>query len=215
MFHLSVIVLAPFTILGIEDSLKALCRLTRFCTHHILRSFSRISMSLLLVPFFLFNSGFIFEVAHDPWVVSLPLSLGAIEKNTRDIQIQERLALRYICPTEQEIFSATWLANHKESELPVYATFHDVRVPSLLAYGLIPAGETGPILPPNSNSDIGHGYIYLGYVNVMYGYGVTNPVFLKERIYEMPIWDITAIYPMQVNSLKVYDNGVSMIYWSP
>ena len=215
VFHLSIITLAPFAILGMEDSLKALYALARFPSHDILHSFSKISMSLLLSIFFLFNSGFIFEVVHDPWVESLPLSLGAIEKNSVAIDIEKKSALRYICPTEQEIFSATWLANHKESELPVYATLWDIRVPSLTAYGLIPEKLIIPILPPNSNSRIGHGYIYLGYVNIIYGYGETHPVFLKEPAYLMSIWGITELNPVLADSYKVYDNGVSMIYLSP
>jgi len=215
IFYLAIIILAPFTILGVEDTLRMLWRLTRFSNHDILRSFSKISMSLLLALFFLFNSGFIFEVAHDPWVESLPLSLGYIKKNTGNIEIDYKISLRSACPTEQEIASAEWLANEKEVELPVYATFSDIRVPSLMAYGLIPAGKTRPILPPNSNSYIGHGYIYLGYVNVVYGYGVTNSLYLKERTYEMPTWDITELDPVLTKSLKVYDNGVSVIYWSP
>jgi uncharacterized membrane protein len=169
----------------------------------------------LLALFFLYNSGFIFEVAHDPYVDSLPLSLGAIEKNTGDIQIERKITLRSICPMEREILSAEWLANQKEFELPVYATFSDIRVPSLSAYGLIPEGKTRPILPPNSNSDIRHGYIYLGYVNVIYGYGITAYAFLKKPTDERSPWDITELDPVLTKSLKVYDNGVSVIYLSP
>ena len=213
MFHMAIIILAPFSILGFEDTLKALGRLTRFSNHDILRSFSKISLSLLLALFFLFNSGFIFEVAHDPWVASLPLSLGTIEENKRDIQIERKISIRKICPAEQEIVSAKWLANYKEGKLPVYATFGDIRVPSLTAYGLIPGEKTRPILPPNSNSDIGHGYIYLGYVNVIYGYGMTDWSLLKER--SGGTWDITELDPVLTKSLKVYNNGVSVIYLSP
>lgn len=215
IFHLSIIILAPFTILGFEDTLKALGRLSRFSNHDILRSFSKISMSLLLALFFLLNSGFIFEAAHDPWVESLPLSLSAIEKNTRDIPIERKIALRYICPTEQEVSSATWLGNHKESASRVYATYSLLRAHSLLAYGLVPEEKTHPILPPTLNGVIGHGYIYLGYVNVMYGYGVTNIVFLKGRVLENTTWDITELNPLLTNSFKLYDNGASVVYWSP
>jgi uncharacterized membrane protein len=164
----------------------------------------------------MFNSGFIFEIVHDPIVESLPLSVGAIENDTRNIRIDKKIGLRYIFPSEQEISSAEWLASCRESKAPIYATFFDSRVPSLIAYGLVPAGETNPILPPESTIDITGGYIYLGYVNTVYGYGVTNSVFLKEHIYyESAIWDISELKPALVYSYRVYDNGASTIYWSP
>ena len=215
MFYVSAIILAPFTILGVEDSLKVLGRLPRFPARRILGYFSKITMSLLLALFFMYSSGFIFEVAHDPRVESLPLSLGYIKKNTGNITIDSKVSLRSLCPTEQEIASAEWLANQKEVTLPVYATFADLRVPSLEAYGLIPTAKTHPILPPSSNIDIGHGYIYLGYVNTVYGYGITAYFFFREYHLKSPIWDITELNPVLADSLKIYNNGVSVIYLSP
>jgi uncharacterized membrane protein len=213
MFHIAAIVLSPFTILGIEDTLKTMGRLIRFATHDTFRSFSNLTVSLLLALFFLFNTGFIFEMTSGPKVDSLPLSLGAIEKDTRYIQIDSKIKLRYTCPTEQEISSAGWLANRR-SRLPIYATFYDIRVPSLVAYGLIPEQETYWIAP-NGVVEIRHAYVYLGYVNVVYGYGVTSNLVLKTDALEPALWHITDLNPVLTDSSRVYDNGVSEIYWSP
>jgi uncharacterized membrane protein len=215
VFHLSIMVLAPFTILGFEDTIRIVVRLIRFSNHDILHSFSKISMSLLLALFFLFESGFIFEVVHDPWVNSLPMNLGHIERNTRDIEIESKIALRNMCPTEQEISSAIWLSNSKENELLVFATLHDYRVPSLEAYGLLPVKKTLPIIPSDSNSGIGQGYIYLGYANIIYGYGGTSSAFIKGSNSKATIWDINEIDPILNRSLKIYDNAASEVYWSP
>lgn len=215
MFHVSAIILAPFTILGFEDSLKVLGRLPRFPIHRIFGSFTKIAMSVLLALFFLYNSGFIYEIVHDPFVESLPLSYGYINKNTGNIDIDHRVSLRSLCPTEQEIASAEWLASEKGVKLFVYATFADNRVPSLIAYGLIPLEKTIPILPPGWRKDIKHAYIYLGYVNIVYGYGVTDYIFFRENFLKSSTWDITALNPVLADSLEIYDNGASVIYLSP
>jgi uncharacterized membrane protein len=215
IFHNSIIVLAPFTILGIEDTLKVLSRVSNLIKQTVLPAVTQISVSLLLALFFLFNIGFVFELVQDPWVDSLPLNLGHVTRDNRDIVIQSKIALRNICPTEQEISSAIWLKNYKENELPVYATHFDIRVPSLEAYGLIPVQKTESILLSNPNSGIGHGYIYLGYVNVLYGYGGTSAELLKGNTYKTQIWDIKELDPALGSSLKIYDNTASSIYLSP
>jgi hypothetical protein len=82
---------------------------------------------------------------------------------------------------------------------------------------LIPVDDVYAILPPDSYSDWGQGYIYLGYVNNIYGYGMTDDAFLskEERAAGESIWKITDIGDKLTESPKVYDNGVSTIYAAP
>ena len=216
IFHLSIMILAPFTILGIKDTIKLLGRLTRFSKPDIQNIFGKVPAILLLTLFFLFESGFVFEVVHDRWVNSLSLNLGHIEKNTRDIEIESKIALRNMCPTEQEISSAEWLKNNKENESLVFAALYDYRVPSLEAYGLIPAKKTFPIMLSDSNNGIGQGYIYLGYVNIIYGYGGTSSAFTKgSSSSKATLWDINELDPILNSSFKIYDNAASQIFFSP
>jgi hypothetical protein len=55
-----------------------------------------------------------------------------------------------------------------------------------------------------------YSYIYHGYVNIVYGYSVTSARFVKEAPVQV-IWVITELYSIQVSSLKVYHNSVSMV----
>jgi len=215
IFHISAIVLAPFCILGAEATFNALSRLARSITRLDFHSTTKMVISPILALFFLFNSGFIFEVAHDPLVQSPPLSLSAIEDPERYVSLEQEIMFRYISPTEQEVFSARWLAEHGESRQDVYATPFSIVVPALLAYGLIPEYRTIPILPPSSKQTIKAGYVYLGYINVVFGYGLTSHFYLSEHTHKNEYWHVSQIYPVLDKSVKVYTNGSSEIYWLP
>ena len=214
IFQLSTILLAPFTIVGAEYSIKALSRLTKIFQRNMAMSGTKILISLVLILFFLFNSGFIFEVFQDPWVYSVPLSLNAIDNPEREVVLQNKIELRCICPTQQEILGATWLDGNKEKDKPIYATYFDIRIPALEAYGLINGAI--PINPPDSSDDIKHGYIYLGYINTVFGLGVTSNEYTKEHPNLPPvIWDINRISIILGKGMKVYTNGGSEIYQLP
>jgi len=215
MFHLSAIVLAPFAILGAEATFNASCRVARSTTRLAFQPRARMVISPILALFFLFNSGFAYEVAHDPWVDSLPLSLTAIEDRESHVYFENKVNLRSICPTEQEALGARWLAEHMNRTRDVYATPLYYEVPALRAYGLIPKEQTIPILDPPLSTDVKDGYVYLGYVNVVFGYGVTSYTFLPKSARKASIWDISRIYPLLDNRVKAYTNGATEIYCSP
>ena len=213
MFHLAAIVLAPFFILGAEAIVDALSSLARSITHFTSRlDAKKIVTSIMLVLLFLFDSGFAFEVAHNPWLNSPPLSLVSIENQERDVYLEQKISLRYQCPTEQEVLGARWLDQRMDRGQFVYATYYDIRVPALTAYG--PQGRTVPLIPP-PHGEVKGGYIYLGYVNIVFGYGVTNRVFLPDPTHGIDIWDIRQISPVMDSSIKLYTNGATEIYWSP
>lgn len=217
MVHLSAIVLAPFCILGAEITFDILFRLARSIMRIAFRSGIKIVISAILALFLLFNSGFAFEVTHNPSLDSRPLSLSVIEDSKRCVYLKNKVWLRCTCPTEQEVLSAKWLAERMDRRQVIHATFFDIRVPALSAYGLIPEEQTIPILPPPSGSGVKGGYVYLGYVNVVFGYGGTERTLLPEAVHARidVIWDISQIHPSLDSSVKVYTNGVSEIYWSP
>jgi uncharacterized membrane protein len=130
-YHITLLLLSPLCILGGEaiwqglsslfksGSLLAKLKLGPTLLYNL--NGSRLCLGFInlavLVPYFLFNSGFVFEVAHSDLNSGIPVS-GALSAsrvdpnllNTRDIQ------------------GANWLSAHKD-ERPVYA---DVRTKSVL-----------------------------------------------------------------------------------
>lgn len=215
MFHLSAIVLAPFAILGAEAAFNALAHIAASTRRLAFRLDTRMVISPILVLFFLFNCGFIFEVARDPWVQSPPLSLSAIRHPKRYVDLEVKVWLRYTSPSEQEVLGATWLGEHMDRRQVVHATYYDIRVPALTAYGLIPEEQTIPVLLPPSSGDIESGYVYLGYVNTVFGYGATSHLLMPDPTYKTAIWDISRIYPLLGNCARTYTNGATEIHWSP
>lgn len=142
--------------------------------------------------------------------------MNALDDPGRTVIPKRKVALRYLAPTPQEVAGAEWLGSNRDNKQKIYATYSDIRVPALVAYGLIPKETTTPILESSINT-INSGYIYLGYVNNIFRYGATNPSFIPgnktER--ELQVWDIALLSKILDGSFKIYDNRVSTIYWLP
>ncbi|MGA2158532.1 MAG: DUF2206 domain-containing protein [Dehalococcoidia bacterium] len=218
MYHLSLVILAPFCVLGAEVVFAILSRLTRSIMHFEFSPNSNMVIGPILALLLLFDSGFIFEVANNPRLTSIPLSLNATENPSRSIALEDKLGLRYFCPTEEEISSARWLSENMNNSKYIYTIyFENVQVPALAAYGLIPKEKTIPILPPPSDQNFKDGYVYLGYVNVVWGYGATPVYYIEHSAHDKyrVIWDISLLKPMLENIVQVYTNGGSQVYWSP
>lgn len=218
MIHISSLILAPFCILGAEIVFSSFSRAIGFIRRSTFRPWdSRIAVTTILVLFFLFNTGLPFEVANNPVVRSLPLSLGHIRSGNQSIELESTIGLWMVSPTEQEVSSAEWLRSLRHEEQRVYATHWQIGVPVLDSYGMIPSEQIPNLTPLTTMENIGGSYIYLGYVNVVLGYGTTTTLFGQPDplLGYINHWPISAIYHLLDSSAKVYTNGASEIHWSP
>jgi uncharacterized membrane protein len=210
VFHLSIVILAPLTVLGANDIFDFLRRIIRKISY---RGYSpgTITLGILLGLFFLFNSEFVWVMIQDPLVQSLPLNYNALAHDSRNIQIDRKISMRAICPSDQEVLAGYWLADNMDKKMPVFALYCDLRVPALSTYGRIPEEKTGMISLSDPNAGIQHGYIYLGYVNVVYRFGTT---FLgSDRGLEF--WNIDELRPYLDKYPRLYDNGAAEVYFYP
>jgi hypothetical protein len=88
-------------------------------------------------------------------------------------------------------------------------------VPALVAYGLIPEKQTILIHPPDSSQNsLKEGYVYFGYVNTVFGYGVINPSLVEKGQYNSKplIWEISETLAILNHPAKIYANGESQIW---
>jgi len=218
MVHIASLVLAPFCILGAEIIFRSLSRAIGFIRHSkLMWTDSRIAITVILVLFFLFNTSLPFELANSSIGVSIPLAYGHITSGDRATTLTEIIQFRSSSPTEQEVSSAEWLSRFKGEEYRIHATYWQIGVPVLVSYGMIPPDEILHLTPMTTTENIEGSYIYLGYVNVVLGYGTTKTILGQPDplLGDIYYWHISKITPLLDNSVKVYANGASEIYWSP
>ena len=200
IYHLSLFFLSPFCILVGEAVFRWMPRLFRF------RLSKRLAISLLtlivLIPYFLFTSGFIFEVTKD-YPTSLPLSITRVDNSGDE---NAKTAFDYLHNREQNVSSAKWLSRYKVDLAPVHVNrYHHCSV--LASYGMMP--ESLRYLTSHTRLNRGD-YIYLGYLNVVDGLFSEPPG--PTSAYGREIFHTNKISQLLRASSKIYSNGGSEIY---
>lgn len=177
--------LAPFCVVGGIDVLRFLSR-KRINEKRILA----IVVLAVIIPFFLFQTDFVYEVAKEA-SVSLPLSSYRFSAS----------GLTYagvIQPTE--FSGATWLASELNS------LNRSVYVDYLLGSCLVYAGLQNPVALARAQV-LGKGsFLYLGEYNVIEG---------TVSDYGSPSFNVTQIAPNPDETSLVYSNGYCEIYQVP
>ena len=183
LYHLALFFLAPFFTIGSEA-------LIGFFSMRKNKLYSSILILFILVPYFLFQTGFVYEVAGtQSWLV--PLS--KYRMNPVDLA-----SGGYV--NQLDVVGAQWLLeNVRFSDTSIYTDIVS-KVFVLTSYGLVDPG----IVEELSNKTLSvkpNSIIYFGKINVVDGIVVGAYV-----------WNITQI-SYSLNELsKVYSNGGSEIY---
>jgi len=184
IYHVALISLSPFCILGGETVFRYLTRLkSSFCISFL--------VLIILIPYFLYNQGFIYEVTGDI-PSSIPLSLYRMDKG----------ALWEWIDYEQDVFSCIWLSQNGKIPLKVYGDF-DIIAVDLDSYGSIPPQSRYPF--SNIKKIQNDSYIVMGYLSA------AKKIILgtqRERLND------TEIFSALNNRNKIYSNGGSEIYQS-
>lgn len=209
--NVSFIFLAPFCIIGGIEVCRAFIRLFKVPWSNRAREKSLIVVTLYLVAFFMFQTGFVWEVKQENWLsTSISQKSIMLHGNTDD-----KAALYASLTSGYDVFSAKWLsANREPTTEPngiVYATYNDVRVHPLVSYGMIPMSDIRALtrtLPSVSEG----AYVYLQYMNVVTGIATefnSGKIGSKAHTnYEMS--ELSHIYE---HKNRLYTNGGSEIYF--
>ena len=196
MYHILMFFLAPFCVIGGMTVFRVLSRIVRVpWTDNRVRSSLKV-LSVFLVIFLLFNSGFVYEVAKDhPSSISLSqewikMCGSASDKNFFYAQY-------YL---EQDIFGVKWISKNRDTETMIYADLsHKIR--PFRSYGMMPDENVlSNITKVQKDS-----YIYLGYPNVRYG-------LMNGPTRSINYWNLTDISPLLNERSVIYSNGGSEIY---
>jgi uncharacterized membrane protein len=188
-YQISLLFLAPFFVLGGESVF-----------HHVSRIFARISRTrilsarrsqivslslvlMVLIPFFLFETGFIYEISED-YSYSLPLSMYRMNRPL----MYERIT------DAKEVASAVWLSNHlNASDSVVYSDLISMSH-ALVSYGML--SENLRLISNMTKFMENIDYVYLRGVNTKDGL-VAGELFT---------WNISDIQPIFGYQNTIYSN---------
>lgn len=185
-YHVTLYFLAPLCALGGIDVLKLLSR-----KKVKERYLGLIVVFLVLVPFFLFQTGFIYEVAKEE-SYSLPLSAYRFDAMT--------LAERGVV-SEPEVSSAAWLSQYQNLTRFVYA---DIMSEALFDYRGVQNGvrlSLGAPVPSGS-------YVYLRQYNVYDG-------VVFSSYHSAGAFNVSQIVPSLNSTNVVYSSGSCEIHKVP
>lgn len=196
LYQITLIFLAPFAVIGGIIIFNMISKI-------VMRSWNerpdRSSIKIMFIFFtiyFLFNSGFVYEITKDN-PESISLSQETI-KNYGNVEIKANFYTSFI--PEQDYFSAIWLSKNRNNKMNVNMDLS--RKNNLL----VSYGNQGlySILSKSPSKIFRGSYIYTGYLNnvdkIMVG--------PKYKRY----WYISEISPFLDKSNKIYTNNASIIY---
>ena len=207
LYQITLIFLAPFCVIGGVTVFKVLSRIVKASwTEQHVRSSLKV-LSVFLMIFLLFNSGWVYEIAKDH-----PRSIALSQESIKEYgDAKEKMGF-YNCYTpEQDVFSARWLSNNRNNVYKIYSddSVTPLRSNVLVSAGLIDCAKISVLT--NTTSEISvNSYVYLRYVNIIediMGYRVPETLIKKAGVY-----NTTEIYHLIENKNKIYSNGGSDIY---
>jgi len=201
LYHITLIFLAPLIVLGaqtlFDSTVKLRSRKKEGAPNQqkgTAKKYSSIFISIILLIFFFFQTGFVYEITGDPLPTSIALSNYKMEDS-------------FILIHENDLFGAVWLSKNGDVQhLETYSdtvSFHHV----LTAYSNLKRDMT--ILSNNTVRIVSPSYIYFSQYNVKTGLVVYNQrISLQYEISKLPILNSETV----VNN-KIYSNGGSEIYF--
>jgi uncharacterized membrane protein len=199
IYQIALLFLSPICIIGGMTIFNEAMKLFR--THRIRRlrvpsGAAVFLLSLVLIAYFLFSTGFIEEVT-----AGVPFSISLNPERMETSISSEKMYFNSLYTFESEVFSARWLAGERSHTSLIYADA-DARSNVLASYGMI-APENSAVLSNNTKDYYGDTYVYLKRLNVVDGLISTggNSYFNTSE---------TSSVLDSMN--RIYSNGESDIY---
>lgn len=204
MYHVSLLFLAPFCIIGGKWFFSLLPPLrTRLPTKNYLPF---ILISIAVTSLFLFETGFIYEVTGDV-SYSVPLSMYRMDRVTV-------YGYEYISESV-DVFGAKWLHSNIafDENTRIYGDQISVIKSPLTSYAFLPLDQmkvlsnvTSFNVPCTRAHACAYDYVYLRNFNTFDG-----KIFGEAEM----LWNISQINPLLEDLDKIYTNGGSEVYIGP
>jgi len=200
-YRYSMIFLAPLFILGGVYFLGLLGKILKPSpsrTRFIIRDFRLLVLTIVLVVFFLYRSGFANTLAGDrPYSYSLDFD----RMKTSNI-FEIRTVTYNVHVPEPDLFAAKWLAKQIGSNSSVFADY-GMGITTLSLY--TPLNRQNMLYIANGTLSTPESYAYLRNLNVLEGIVAVEPGYLN----------LSDLSPSLSQNCKIYSNGASDAYFAP
>ncbi len=199
LYFVTLVFLSPLFVMGGETFFKGISMLFRLAPRVNESTYARL-MLIVLIPYFLFSTGFIYQVTGDvPNSISLSNSIDSVRFD------------------RQEVTAAKWLVSNREHDSKVYTDwFGHVAFSSYVdTWGYVNIiGGRGYQVPGQKDSEEltievpAEAYIYLRRINISQGKVLLAP---QVRLAELAYYDLPGTHLLQGRS-KIYSNGGAEVY---
>ncbi len=198
IYHLVLLAISPLFVIGCIFLTETTMKLINIKKTSKYNHAGLIIILGILIPYFLFNIGFIYEITND-----VPTSISIGMERMKDFNITKLNFYNTYTP-EQDVYGARWYSRNKDANKEVYADT-DSSLHVLNSYGMAPwvihnLFYKNRLL--NETELLSNYYIYLGKMNVC------------ENSFKIPgyVVNTSIISPLIDKSSKVYSNGCGEIY---
>lgn len=181
-YHILLFFLAPLCVMGAEVFVKLVSKWREEFLVSIL-------LLIVLVPYFLFQTSFIYEITgSESWSISLS-----------GYRMGPKLYISFGFCTDHEVLGAKWLSQYAGSRgVSVYVDTYSRT--SLVIYGMMPYSSMSRL----SNATVvgENEFVYVGKLNTFYG-----------KVFGVDVWNFTSVQSLVLSDLStVYSNGICEIY---
>lgn len=196
-YHIALILVAPLCVLGGETIFKYIFTSLRPIPFKQ-STYAKILLTIL-IPYFLFNVGFVWELAGE----RTTMPVGLERYRTGD---EHDKAIFYISSIQKEdVFGARWLGNNRIDNSIVYTGWSS-KWYLLTPYALIPRGRDMHLL--SGQEDLKEdSFVFLRYFNIRENFILTN--YTTKGMVINKTSEISFQFYMKN---KIYSNGGSEIY---
>jgi uncharacterized membrane protein len=196
LYQISLIILAPFCIIGLKHAVEPINRLINLLTRTKLASRFNVILSLFLIVFLLLNTGFIYELLNDA-----PTSVSLSQENIRsygNVNSKAEILYNDLNTFDQDVNSVTWCNSMLALEL------HELYTDLNTQHPCISYGKMYPSIITKNVSAIDPGsYLLFGYPSV-------RDNVVRESLSET--FNMTDISGFLYNNSRIYDNGGGEVY---
>jgi len=204
-YHITLFFLCPFFILGCNYITNSIGMLLKSIKTYITKNINIIASLLILILYFLFNSGFIYEIVGDA-PASLPLGYERFIKSKDNFT---KASFYRVAIQEEEYTCAIWMKNNCDKSKTVYGDpiSNSHVIPAYAGIYL----NTRTLLPNAIMTyDKINGYVYLNKFNIKDK--LINWVPTNNHLDEKP-FSINEVNYIFKDKNRIYQNGGSDLYY--
>ena len=202
IYHITLFLLAPCCILGGETVWKYVSKAFRSLSFKR-STYAKICL-IILIPYFLFNIGFVYEFTEHP--TGNPVSFYRLKVSNDPLEKRAYYGMHV--PT-QDFVSAVWLSEHKKDQSTIYAG--QTSEFGLLHPYPLPPTEPVRILDPPNMSIKKSDFVFLRCLNVKDNIMFSQVERTGAHYFQYPYYNTTEITCLAVKN-RIYSNGGSEIY---